>query len=83
MPSPPIEFAQEADATAEDAIASESPSWDSRDYMSSKSELEGDAEQLDALDGGTYEQCAASVDGTDAPEGGTVTPTGNESYICQ
>jgi hypothetical protein len=38
---------------------------------------------LDALDGGTYEQCAASVDGTDAPEGGTVTPTGNESYICQ
>ena len=68
---PPIEFAQEeapvtsppqvADATAEDANVSESPSWDSRDYMSSKSELEGDAEQLDALDGGTYEQCAQAA----------------------
>ena len=54
MPSPPIEFAQEeapvtsppqvADATTEDANASESPSWDSRDYMGSESEVDGKTE---------------------------------------
>ena len=53
MTSPP----QVADATAEDANASESPSWDSRDYICSESDLDGDAEQLDALDDGKYEQC--------------------------